>query len=302
MEFRQLRYFVAVAEQGNIGRAAERLNISQPPISRQIQALEHELGAKLFERTPKGVKLTEPGRIFLSDARKVLAQTRTAVDRTRAAERGELGQLDLAFFGSTVYSAVPIALRAFRRANPEINVTLTRMGKNEQVDAILDGRIHLGFGRYFSSVEGIAVKHLADEPLYAAVPADLPLARKGSVTFAELMSLSAVLFPSGDRPSFADEVIRLFSDAGRRLTVDSVASDSTAALAMVACGGRFTLVPQAIANLRFPTLRYVPLSDDALTAPSSCIMIGVNQSPVLREFLKVISTVSFKNPPDTFSV
>lgn len=302
MEFRQLRYFVAVAEEGNIGRAAERLHISQPPISRQIQALEHELGAKLFERTPKGVKLTDAGNIFLGDAKKVLAQTRTAIDRTRAAERGELGQLDLAFFGSTVYGAVPLALRAFRRANPEIAVTLTRMGKTEQVDSILDGRIHVGFGRFFNLTEGIAVEHLADEPLYAAIPADLAMSRKREVTLAELQSLSAVLYPSRDRPSFADEITRIFSNVGETLVVDSVATDSTAALAMVACGGRFTLVPHAIAALRFPTLRYVPLSDKTLTAPSSCIFIDDNQPPILREFLRIIRTMSFQTALDTLSV
>ncbi|WP_299775075.1 LysR family transcriptional regulator [uncultured Tateyamaria sp.] len=299
MEFRQLRYFIAVAEEGNIGRAAERLHVSQPPISRQIQALEHELNAKLFVRTPKGVDLTDAGQIFLNDAKKVLAQTRTAIDRTRAAERGELGQLDLAFFGSTVYGAVPLALRAFRRAFPDITVTLTRMGKKEQVDAVRDGRIHAGFGRYFQMTDDIAAEHLVDEPLYAAVPADLALSRRKSLSLEDLNALSAVLYPSGDRPSFADEIIRVFSDEGRSLTVDTVASDSAAALAMVACGGRFTLVPQAIAAMRFPTLRYVPLNDKTLTAPSSCIFLRKNQPPVLREFLKVIRTVSFNSELDT---
>jgi LysR family transcriptional regulator, benzoate and cis,cis-muconate-responsive activator of ben and cat genes len=109
MELRQLRYFVVAAEEGNIGRAAQRLGISQPPISRQVHALEKELGTKLFLRTPKGVELTDPGEVFYNYAQLVLINARNAVDRTRAADRGELGRLDVGFFGSTGYRAVPCA-------------------------------------------------------------------------------------------------------------------------------------------------------------------------------------------------
>ncbi len=299
MEFRQLRYFVAVAEEGNIGRAAERLNVSQPPISRQIQALEYELGAQLLNRTPKGVELTEAGRIFFADAQKVLAQTKIATDRTRAADRGELGRLDVAFFGSTVYRAVPVAVRAFHRARPNIEVSLTRMGKATQVNAILDGRIHVGFARYYTAVDGLSVEQLGDEPVYAAIPSDLSIAHRPEVHLAELGKLPIVLYPAGDRPSFADEIVNMFRDENVPITVDSIADDSTAALALVACGNRCTIVPEAIAALRFPTLTYVPIAGSRAKVATSCMFLAENQAPVLKEFLKVLRNLSFTAALDT---
>ncbi|AZL60047.1 LysR family transcriptional regulator [Tabrizicola piscis] len=292
LEFRQLKYFIAVAEEGNIGRAAQRLNISQPPISRQIQALEHELGAALFIRTPKGVDLTEAGRVFYADAQKVLSQAKNAVDRTRAAERGELGRLDIAFFGSTVYQTVPLLLRAFHRAQPQIEVSLTRMGKADQVNALRDGRIHIGFGRYYNQASGLAIELISREPLYAAIPADLALGTQDEVRLADLAHLPVVLFPAGDRPSFADEIISLFRGAKVEFEVDSIATDSTAALALVASGTRCTIVPEAIAKLQFPALNCVPIKDCRTLAPSSCIYLEDDQRPVLKEFLKVLRSVS----------
>ena len=207
MEFRQLRYFVAVAEEGNIGRAAEKLHVSQPPVSRQIQALEAELGAQLIVRTPKGVETTDAGRVFYEDARRVLAQADRAMERSRAADRGEIGRLDVAFFGSPVYRTVPLALRAFRRRQPATDVSLVRLGKKDQIAALRDGRIHIGFGRYYNQAPGIRIEKLAEEALYVALPQDLPLATQAEAWLAEIAMLPLVLFPSGDRPSFADEVI-----------------------------------------------------------------------------------------------
>ena len=285
MEFRQLRYFVAVAEEGNIGRAAERLHVSQPPVSRQIQALEQEVGAALLLRTPKGVELTDAGRIFHAEAQKVLAQANGAVERARAAGRGELGRLDVAFFGSTVYSAVPEALRAFRRAHPGIEVSLSRMGKAEQVAAIREGRVHVGFGRFYGHVEGVAVETLGEEALHGAVPRDLPVPDEGRASLAWLARLPVVLYPAGDRPSFADEIVSILRAAGASFTVDATADDATSALAQVACGGRFTIVPEAIARLDFPAIRFLPLSDARRTVPISCVFAARDRPPVLEAFL-----------------
>jgi DNA-binding transcriptional LysR family regulator len=299
MEFRQLRYFMAVAEEANIGRAALRLHVSQPPISRQIQALEHELGAALLVRTPKGVELTEAGRVFYAGAQKVLAQSKNTVERTRAADRGELGRLDVAFFGSTVYRAVPFALRAFTRARPEIDVSLVRMGKAEQVHALREGRIHVGFGRYYNQADGLVIEHMSAEPLYAAIPHDAALAQSGDVSIADLARWPVVLYPSGDRPSFADEIVGLFQSSGTEFQVDSVAADSTSALALVACGGRCTIVPESVAALRFPTLSYLPISDCPVVAPTSCIFSAENRAPVLQEFLRILRSLSTPSVVDT---
>ncbi|WP_119166129.1 LysR family transcriptional regulator [Algihabitans albus] len=302
MEFRQLRYFVAVAEEGNIGRAADKLHISQPPVSRQIQALETELGVQLLVRTPKGVEMTEAGRLFFEDARRVLAQVERAAERSRAADRGEIGRLDVAFFGSPVYRAVPLALRAFRRSQPATDVSLVRMGKKDQIAALREGRIHVGFGRYYNQSPGIRIEKLAEEDLYVAVPQDLPLSVRTEVSLDEIAELPLVLFPSGDRPSFADEVIGVFRQEGIDVQVDSIASDSTAALALIATGNRCAIVPEAIGALRFPTLRFVRIANCPIKAPVNCVFSEADRAPVLVEFLKSIRALSFGSKGNTVPV
>lgn len=307
MEFRQLRYFVAVAEEGNIGRAAEKLHISQPPISRQIQALEYELGAPLFNRTPKGVTLTEAGRTFLQDAQRVLAHASLAVDRTRAAHAGEIGQLDVAFFGSPVYLAVPVALRAFQRALPETEISLTRMGKQEQINALRDGRIHIGFARFYPVEPDITVEKVADERLFAAIPQDLALASGSEVTMADVATLPLVLFPSGDRPSFADAVLAAFAEMAITPPVHSTAVDTTAGLALTASGKRCSIVPESVATLRFPTLRFLPIADCPIRAQIACAYSSERKAPILEHFLNCLHSISldpgkFATQRDTDSV
>lgn len=295
MELRQLRYFVIAAEEGNIGRAALRLGISQPPITRQVHALEKELGTKLFLRTPKGVELTDPGEVFYNYAQLVLINARNAVDRTRAADRGELGRLDVGFFGSTGYRAVPLALRAFKRANPGIEISLTRMNKTEQINAIREGRIHIGFGRYYSEASGIAIQHVMDEPVYATIPHDHPLGAGSEIELADLAKLPVVLYPSKDRPNLADEIISIFRARQLEIVVDSIAPDSTAALSLVACGDRCTIVPEAIASLQFPTLRYVRIAGCDTMIATSCVYRSEDKAPVLERFLEAIAALKRAN-------
>ncbi len=297
MEFRQLRYFVAVAELGNIGLAAQRLNVSQPPVSRQIQALEHELGAALLIRNPRGVELTEAGRVFKAEADRILAQAERAKERSLDAHMGQIGRLDVAFFGSPVYRAVPMALRAFRRGHPRTEVRLSRMGKAEQVEALLDNRIHIGFGRYFNEVPGVTTELLSEEPLFAALPDDSKLSREPEVHMADLTALPAVLFPSGDRPSFADEVLGAFRQSGLEVAIDSFAADSASALAQLSSGSGFCIVPASVATLRVPTIAFVPIVDCPITAPVSCIYASDNHAPILTEFLASLRSISFTPPP-----
>jgi len=228
-----------------------------------------------------------------------LALAKISLDQTRAANRGELGTLDVGFFGSTIYRAVPLALKSFRLAHPGIDVSLTRMGKAEQANALLEGRIQVGFGRYYNQVEGITVEPISKEPLYAAIPSSATIAKQSEVSLSDLSRFPLVLFPSGDRPSFADEILNVFRDADVSHEVDCVASDSSSALALVACGARCTIVPEAIADLRFPALKFLPISDCDRTAPTSCMFVTENQSPTLREFLKCIRALSLNSRRDT---
>ncbi len=149
MDLRHLRYFVAVAEEKNIGRAAVRLHISQPPLTRQIQQLEEDLGVQLFNRTPRGMELTPAGELLLDEARNIRSVVEQATERTQRAGQGKLGRLDIAVFGSGILDAIPKLLLTFSRAFPDVKVVLHNMNKEAQIQALRQKRpVHLTVERH----------------------------------------------------------------------------------------------------------------------------------------------------------
>lgn len=292
MEFRQIRYFVAVAEEGNIGRAARRLNVSQPPISRQIQALEYRLGAPLLIRTAKGVSLTDAGKIFLEEAKKILAQADRSIDRFQSANRGEIGRLDVAFFGSVIYNSVPNALRAFRKNIPEAEVSLSRLGKAAQIEALQEGRIHVGFGRYYSDTPGISIEKLGDEAVFVAVSKETRIPPHATLKFSDILDLPLVLFPRGGRPSYADLVVGAFRNAGIEPKVSTIAEDITSALAITGLGNACCIVPAAVASLSLPSLKFLPFDEATVRPPINCVYRTHNRPPVLKAFLETLAKSS----------
>jgi len=145
MELRQLQYFLAVAEELNFGRAAARLQIAQPPLSRQIRQLEQELGVELFRRTKRRVELTEAGRLFLEEARQILSQVEQGVRVAQRASRGEIGRLVVGFEGSSTYDVIPVSLKVYRERFPEVDLVVYAMTTEEQIQALLENRIGIGF-------------------------------------------------------------------------------------------------------------------------------------------------------------
>lgn len=155
MEFRHLRYFIAVAEEGHIGRAATRLHISQPPLTRQIQQLEEELDVQLFTRTPRGMELTPAGELLLHEARNIRAVVEQAAERTQRAGQGKLGRLDIGIFGSAILDTIPAMLLTFRSAFPDVKVVLHNMSKDAQIAALRQRRIDIGFNRFIEPCDDI---------------------------------------------------------------------------------------------------------------------------------------------------
>lgn len=179
MELRHLRYFLAVAEERNVTRAAERLGIGQPPLSQQIHALEDELGVRLFRRTGHGVVLTEAGEAFAADAKRLVDDARLAVEKAQSAGRGEIGQLNIGFTGSAAFNPVVSKLiRSYRQAYPNVMLTLTE-GNTAQLLAHLDaGRVDVAFVRLGSqSPAGVQINHIAIEPMKIVLPATHKLAK-----------------------------------------------------------------------------------------------------------------------------
>lgn len=290
MEMRQIRYFVAVAEEGNFSAASRRLFVSQPPITRQIQQLEAELGVDLFLRHRKGVTLTAAGEAFLEEARQILIRSRLAKERSQAAAQGEIGSLEVAYFGSAIYAVVPQLVRRFRAQNPGVSVSLQPLAKNALVEAVRNGRIHVGFGRYFPTVDDIAQRVVAEERLILAIPEGHPLQTSEAVAPKALERETLILFPNAGRPSFADEVLRVLSQRSFEVQQALETADLSSAMALTAAGMGVCAVPDSVSELNWPNVQFRPLRGVTALAAVSCIHTSVNQSPILLRFLKTLDT------------
>jgi len=290
MDLRHLRYFIAVAEERNIGRAATRLHISQPPLTRQIQQLEEELGVQLFTRTPRGMELTQPGEMFLEEARNIRSVVEQATERTQRAGQGRLGRLDIGIFGSAILGTIPRLLLAFRSAYPEVKVILHNMNKEAQIEALRQRRIDLGFNRFIEPSDDIAREHVATEQLFLAINISNPLAQRPTVPFGLLAEHPLILFPSGPRPSFVDKVMGMCQQAGFTPQVAQEVGDTVTGIALVASNFGVCLVPESATVLTLPGVVYRPLSGAPENAPVdlSCMYRMGDSSPILNSFLETI--------------
>ena len=286
MELRHLRYFVCVAEEKNIGRAALRLHISQPPLTRQIQQLEDQLGVQLFKRTNRGVELTDAGRVLYDDARNILGLTERAMERSSKAAKGLLGRVDVAIFGSGIFGAIPRLLRAFREAHPDVSIFLHNMVKEEQIDALRHRRITLAFNRLMRPIDGLVSETLLTEALYVAMPSGSPLSARTAVTMQELQDVPLVLYPTGARPSFIDRVHELCRSCNFTPIVAQEVGDVVHAIALVATGFAATLVPHSATCIAMPGITYRPLHQPAQSnVDLCCIYREDDDSPILQSLL-----------------
>ncbi len=289
MELRQIRYFIAVAEEGNFSSAARRLYVSQPPITRQIQQLEAELEVQLFERTQKGVVLTPAGDAFLDEARQILTRTKLAKERSQAAGKGEIGNLEIGYFGSPIYSIIPQVIRNLRQEYQHISVSLQQLTKKEQVESIKDGRIHVGFSRYYQHDDHLKVKTVAQEKILLALSSAHPLASAKKVSLKQLKDECLIVFPKNDRPSFADEVVRILRKTGFEPHIDHEAADLSSALALTAAGMGVCPVPESVAHLQWPNVTFLDIQGVSTTSPVNCVYAATNQSPILLKFLDTLT-------------
>ncbi len=290
MELRHLRYFIAVAEERNIGRAAARLHISQPPLTRQIQQLEDNLGVQLFNRTSRGMELTPAGELLLDEAKNIYAVIEQATERTQRAGQGKVGRLDVAIFGSAILDTIPRLLADFRRAYPDVKVVLHSMNKDEQLEALRQRRISVGFNRILTPSPDFASELVETESLLLALPEDDPLARQSSIDFQSLVNEPLILFPTGSRPSFIDKVIGLCQQAGFVPNIAQEVGDTVTAVSLVSKGFGVSLVSQSTAALSLPGLVYRPLNGipDNARIDLSCIYRPDDRSPILAAFLNVV--------------
>jgi DNA-binding transcriptional LysR family regulator len=289
MDLRQMRYFLAVAEERHVGRAAERLHMAQPPLTRQIRALEDELGATLFLRTPKGMELTEAGQTLLDEVPNLLQLAQRARERTRAAGQGEIGRLDVGLFGSGVLDVIPRLLAQFHAERPDVKIVLHTMTKAEQLDALRERRISVGFNRLVPPEPDLVIETVLRERMRVALPAGHRLCANESVRIPDLAGEPMILYPNLPLPGLAQQVMGAFAGEDTPLRIEQEVEDVLTAIALVAGGFGLCVTTASSESLRLPGVVYRPLDCAGLRdIELSCIHRRGDASPVLAAFLAVV--------------
>lgn len=289
MELSHIRGFVAAAEELHFGRAARRLYITQPSLSKRVAKLEEELGVKLFHRTRREVRLTEAGEVFLGGARLVLEDARRATEEARKAARGELGSLEVGFFSPAIYGILPEILRSYHERFPAVRVTLHEWTSTVQLERLREGKIELGFMRAPVEEEGFLTEHVFVEPVVVALPEDHPQASREVVSAEELADDPFIMVPRHKEPNSFDRYVSICQRAGfsPRITHQGV-FEIHAIVGLVATGMGVALVPGSIRNLKRPGLVYRPLKDPEARIGTAVVRRSAHPSPVLRTFLDTL--------------
>jgi len=294
MELRHLRYFVAVAEEGHITRAAERLGIQQPPLSQQIRALETELEVQLFRRKPRGVELTQAGEALLAEARAILDRVEHAVVAARRTARGDAGRIGLGFTSSASFHPfVPRVIREFREASPLVALTLEEAGTGELVDGLRAERIDAAFVRSpIGAVAELAVHSVLEEEMVAALPAGHQLAggtTAARLPLAALESETFILYRRPLGPGLYDAIIAACQRAGYSPHIGQEAPRMLATLSLVAAGLGVTLIPASMRRIGIEGVAYRPLDRKAgLIAPLNLACRRGESAPAVRRFIALV--------------
>lgn len=291
VDLRQMRYFIAVAEELHFGRAAARLHMAQPPLSRQIRRLEEAVGARLLDRGRRGVALTAAGRVFLGEARATVRQADRAVELTRRAARGERGRLAVGFIDAAIYSVVPPVVRRFAQVYPDVELNVTELRIPDQIREVAEGRLHAGFVHPPVADPRLAVESVFTESLAVALPAGHRLAGRARVDLADLDGTPLVQFPREINPPLFDDVIALCRAAGFTPPALREASPKQTIIGLVAAGLGASLLPASLANLRRDGVVYRPLAGPGLTVDTSVIWRRTDRDPALHAFLRVVREV-----------
>ncbi|MBU9134746.1 LysR family transcriptional regulator [Burkholderia multivorans] len=291
-DLRQWRYFVTVADERHFGRAAERLSITQPPLSQAIRALEEALGVALFARTKRSVALTAVGAALLPDVRRLLAAADALPPLARRLARGEAGSLALAFVSTADYGLLPSLLRAFGARYPQVRLQLAEATSDVQIDELVAGRIDAGLvippvpPRHAA---GLSYLPVVREPLVVAMPAGASDAPEDApVHLAEIAALPLVIFPRRLAPGFYDIITGCYGAAGAIPRIGQEAIQMQTIVSLVSAGMGVALVPQSLRNLRRTGVVYRPLAGDAPVVETGLVWRTGDVSPVLAAFIEVV--------------
>ena len=291
MELRHLRYFLAVAEEGNFTRAAARLGIGQPPLSQQIRDLESEIGAMLFHRVPHGAELTAAGAAFLPEAKASLAAAEKARLAAQSANRGETGRLSLGFTASSAFNpVVSTTIRRFQARWPDVQLSLTEMNTLGLMQKLEHGELDATFFRPgLDDPDGVRLKRLPDEPMVVALPASHALAKRKTLPLALLAKEPFILFPRLVGLSLYDDVVRACREAGFELKVAQEAPQISSVVNLVAADLGVSIVPASISQIKLAGVAYRPIEGPPAVARLALAVLRSQRSPVTENLMSLLN-------------
>ncbi len=288
MEFRHLRCFVALAEELHFGRAAQRLAITQPPLSLNIQQLEASVGARLFERNSRGVSLTAAGDAFLPKATALLEQAAQAAREARDVGQGLAGQLQIGFAGTVLYRGLPQVLRDFGAAHPKLRLALRELSSSEQLVELVHDRLDLGFVHTTRVPAGFSQILVSSQPFVACVPSTHPLAGEVVLPLARLQGEAFAVVMRAVSPDYHDRILAACADAGFEPELAFELRHWLSVVSVIAQGLGVGLVPAALQQAGLPGVVFLPLAQSLQPYDTHCLWRNGRDQSALGAFLAAV--------------
>ena len=290
MELRHLRYFVAVAEEENVSRAALKLHVSQPGLSRQIRDLEDEIGFQLFERSAKSLRLTEAGKVFLGEARAVLLHAEDAVKKARAVSGGMSGEINVGYAPSLTVQILPAALRKFQGRFPNVRVALHDLSTEEMLAQLGEKKLDVALTVRppAKQLRGLHFVELARYAMCVAVAPKHPLAKLKSVSLGQISREPLIAYSRKDYPEYHEMLGKLFAPVGRRLRIAGEHDGATSLIAAVESGRGLALVPECLACMVGARLKLLPLRPALSPIPVAAIWRREADGGLVEKFIACV--------------
>jgi DNA-binding transcriptional LysR family regulator len=292
MELRQLQYFVAVAEERHFGRAAQRLRMSQPPLSIQIKGLEAELGVRLLNRSTRRVTLTDAGSTFLERARKILGAVEEARDAVRGTEQGIRGRLDVGFISSATLTLLPPSIRLFRERFGGVELVLKELTSAQQVDALYEDEIKVGLVRLPMRAPGIQFEPVLEERLIVALPSGHALEKHDRVSLEAIADLPLIFFTRQLIPGFHAQIVELFQRVGAFPNVAQHAVHLQTIVGLVASGVGIAILPSSAERVSREGVVYLALDVPDATSWMGLAWVEGDESRLVKNFVRTVREVA----------
>lgn len=294
MNFKQMTYFVAVAEELHFGRAAERLDMAQPPLSRQIKQIEEELEAMLFNRGRSAITLTQAGERLLERSKSILAQLDDTKLEIRRIGQGAEGRLRIGFVGSATYGILPNIIKSFRAAYPSINMNLIPLNNAQLQRQLVSRMIDIAFARPTLSDSEFAMKKLVDEDLILALPDSIDTGSRRVADLSRLVTHNLILYPEYPRPSYADTVLKACQNAGFKVPNRVFTMDLQTALSLVAIGEGVCVVPESVGSTPRKGIKFLRIEPEIARTSLSINYRLDEQGVHVQNFVKLAQKVARK--------